>query len=92
MLADGALITKVGAVLSTLNVVEGPAPAALFPAASEAVAEASVIPTVPSPVQELNVTVRVEVPVPLTATEQSAVPVLFKVISLEATLTAVAPE
>ena len=89
---DGAPIAKVGAVLLTLKVVEGPAPAAAFPAASEAVAEASVTPIVPSPVQDESETVRVDVPVPETAREQSAVPVLFKVMSLELVVTEVAPE
>ena len=79
-------------MLLTLNVVDGPAPATLFPAASTAVAEARVIPMVPSPVQDDNETVRVDVPVPETASEQSAVPVLFKLTSLELVVTAVAPE
>ena len=47
---------------------------------------------VPSPVQDDNETVRVDVPVPETASEQSAVPVLFKLTSLELVVTAVAPE
>ena len=90
--AEGDPILKVGAVLSIVKVVDGPAPAAVFPAASEAVAEAKVIPTVPSPVHEDRDTVRVAVPVPLTTTVQSAVPVLLSVMSLEAAVTAVAPE
>ena len=88
---EGAPIETVGAVLSSINVVEGPAPAAKFEAASVAVPEAIVIPTVPSPVQEDSVTVRVLVPAPETAAEQLAVPVLLTVISAFAKVTAVAP-
>ena len=77
--------------MSTLKVVDGPAPAEVFPAASEDVAEASVIPTVPSPVQDDSETVRVDEPVPETAIAQSAVPVLLRLISLTAAVTLVAP-
>ena len=69
----------VGAVLSTLKVVLGPAAAAVFPALSLAVAEAKEMPKVPSPVIELIVTVLVLVPEPLTATVPSADPVLLSV-------------
>ena len=91
LVAEGAPMASVGAVLSTLNVVDGPALAEVFPAASEAVADASEIPIVPSPVQDDKETVRVEVPVPETATEQSAVPVLLRVTSPTAAVTLVAP-
>ena len=89
--AEGDPIEIVGTVLSILNVVDGPALAAVFPAASTALPEAKLTPTVPSPVQEDKETVRVEVPVPLTTTVQSAVPVLFKLMSLVAAVTLVAP-
>ena len=79
-------------MLSILKVVEGPALAEVFPAASDAVAEAKLIPRVPSPVHEESVTVRVEVPVPLTATEQSAVPVLLSVTLPTTVETEEAPE
>ena len=91
-LSEGEPMLKVGAVVSTLNVVDGPPAAAEFAAASVAVAAANEIPTVPFPVHELSETVRVDVPVPETAIEQSAVPVLFKLTSLTAVVTAVAPE
>ena len=89
---EGEPIETVGAVLSSTKVVDGPADAAVFPAASTAVAEAKLIPIVPSPEQLDKVTVRVEVPVPVTAAVQSAVPVLLTVTSLSASVTAVAPE
>ena len=90
--AEGDPSETVGAVLSTLNVLEGPALEAVLPARSEAVPEAKEIPIVPSPVQELRETVRVEVPVPLTATVQSAVPVLLSVRSAAIVVTEPAPE
>ena len=74
LLAEGAEILSVGAVLSTVKVLLGPAAAALLPRVSEAVAAAREIPTAPSPLQELRVTVLVVVPLPLTAEEQLAVP------------------
>ena len=76
---EGAPITTVGAVLSSVNVVEGPAAAAVFPAKSLAEAAATEIPIVPSPEHDDKVTVRVEVPAPVTAAEQSAVPPLLTV-------------
>ena len=82
--SEGDPIVNVGAVLSTLKVVEGPADAAEFPAASTAVSAAMEIPTVPSPVQLESVTVRVAVPIPLTAFEHVAVPVVLSVRSVPA--------
>ena len=69
----------VGAVLSTVNVVLGPAAGARLPAVSEAVPAAMEIPMVPSPVMAERVTVRV-VPVPDTPTVAFVVPVWFRVI------------
>ena len=83
---------KVGAVLSTLNEVEGPTLAEVLPAASDADAAPIEIPTVPSPLQLDKVTVRELVPVPLTTAEQSAVPVLLSVTSELASVTLEAPE
>ena len=77
--ADGALRVMAGAVLSTINVVLGPAAAALLPAVSVAVPAATEMPIVPSPVILLIVTVRV-LPLPEIATVPLAVPVLFNVI------------
>ena len=73
------VIAAVGAVLSTVNVVLGPAAGAVFPAVSVAVPAAMEIPRVPSPVMLESVTVRV-VPEPLTPIVALAVPVLFKVM------------
>jgi hypothetical protein len=74
-----ALVT-VGVVLSTRKVVLGPAAAALLPAVSVAVPAAIEIPSVPSPVRLLIVTVRVT-PDPVTPTVPFAVPVLLSVTS-----------
>jgi len=76
--SEGEPMLTVGGVLSTVNVVDGPAAGAL-PLALLAVPAAIDIPIVPSPVIEDIVTVRVEVPVPLTAAVPLAVPVLFNV-------------
>ena len=76
---DGALMAKVGAVLSTVKVVLAEEAAALLPAVSLAVPAATVIPRVPSPVMPERVTVRVFPVLPLTATVAVAVPVVFKV-------------
>ena len=78
---EGGPIDRVGAVLSSVKVVEGPAAAVVLPEASTAVPDAMEIPMVPSPVHEESVTVRVDVPVPLTAAEQVAVPDVLTVIS-----------
>ena len=89
---EGDPILSVGAVLSSIKVEEAAGAPAEFPAASEAVAEASVIPIVPSPEQLDKVTVRVVVPAPLTAAVQSAVPVLLTVMSPLESVTLDAPE
>ena len=88
---EGALIDKVGTVLSSIKVVDGPALKAEFPAESAAVPEAIEIPIVPSPEQEDSVTVRVEVPAPLTAAEHVADPDVLTVTSPLASVTADAP-
>ena len=88
---EGDPMLKVGAVLSSAKVDEALGAAAVLPAASEAVAEAKVIPIVPSPVQLESVTVRVELPAPLTAAVQSAVPVLLTLTSASASVTDEAP-
>ncbi len=80
---------KVGTVLSTVKVALGPA-AAAEPIALLAVPAAIDIPSVPSPVRPLIVTVRAVVPVPLTATVPLAVPVLFNVTFAAASVTDVA--
>ena len=79
LLTDGAPITTVGALLSTVMVALGPAAGAAFPTVSTAVPAASEIPSVPLPVIPLIVTVRVA-PEPVTATLPFAVPVLFNVM------------
>ena len=78
---EGALITNVGGVLSSTNVLEGPALNEALLEASVAVPEAIEIPIVPSPEQLESVTVRVEVPAPVTAAEQVAVPEVLTVMS-----------
>ena len=80
MLAEGDPIEIVGAALSTVKVVLGPAAAAVLPAMSEAVPAPIEIPKVPFPVMLDRVTVRV-VPLPVTDTLPAlAEPVLFTVI------------
>ena len=69
----------VGAVLSTVKVVDADEAGAEFPARSVAVPPAIEIPNVPSPVMLEIVTVRV-VPEPDTPTVPVAVPVVFNVI------------
>jgi len=81
----------VGAVLSTLNVLLGPAAGAVLPAVSDAVLAAIEIPSVPSPVILEIVTVRVVLPVPVTATVPLAVPVLFSVTLPATSVTVSAP-
>src|SRR5881396_3778908 len=68
-----------GPLLSTVNVALGPAAGAVLPAVSVAVPAAIEMPSVPSPVMLESVTVRV-VPVPVTAINAVAVPVVFSVI------------
>ena len=88
---EGDPIETVGAVLSSVKVVEGPSAAAVFPAASVADPAATVIPTAPSPEQDDRVNVRVAMPAPLTAAEQVAVPEALTVMSPLAKVTEVAP-
>ena len=91
LVAEGDPMEMVGAVLSSTNVVEGPALNDELPEASVAVPEAIEIPIVPSPEHDDKVTVRVEVPAPLTAAEHVAVPEVLTVISPLASVTAEAP-
>ena len=80
MFAEGLPILILGAVLSTVKVVEAADEGAVLPALSLAVPKAIEMPNVPFPVAPEIVTVRV-VPVPDdTLTVPLAVPVLFKVI------------
>src|SRR5437667_3089610 len=70
-----------GPVLSTVNGVLGPAAGAALPAVSVAVPARMEIPSVPLPERLQSVTVRVRSE-PVTAIDASAVPVLFRVISV----------
>jgi hypothetical protein len=80
-------------MLSTVNVVLGPAAGALLPAVSVALPVPMETPRVPLPVMLESVTVRVVVPVPDTAIVAEALPVgLFSVMSDVESVTAVAPE
>ena len=79
ILNDGLPMAIVGAVLSTVNVVEADEAGAEFPARSVAVPAAIEMPKVPLPVIPEIVTVRV-VPEPVTPTVPLAVFVLFSVI------------
>ena len=88
---EGDPMLKVGAVLSSVKVLEGPAAAVEFPAASAAVADAIEIPIVPSPEQLESVTVLVAVPAPDTAAVHVAVPVALTEISPLARVTDEAP-
>ena len=75
-------MATVGAVLSTVNAVPlGPAAALLFNAVSATTLAGRLIVTVPLPLQLDNVTVRVEVPEPVTALVQIAVPVALRMTS-----------
>ena len=87
-----AVTVTVGAVLSTVKVPLGPAPAAEFPAVSEAVPEAIVIFSVPSPVILEMVTTLVDDPLPETAFDPAAFPVDVSVTFPAASVTAFAPE
>ena len=87
---DGAPIANVGAVLSSVKVVDGPAAGAKFPPIEAAVPAAIEMPTVPSPEQLCRVTVRVVVPAPLTDAAQAAEPVVLTVMSEAASETVVA--
>jgi hypothetical protein len=84
-------MATVGAILSTTNVVLGPAEPAKLPAASLAVPAAMEIPTVPFPLIPLMVTVLVAVPAPVTLMVPVAVPVVFKLTLALAKVTADAP-
>ena len=76
----GAEIATVGNALSTVSaVLLGPAAALVLPAVSVAIPAARLMVTVPFPQQLDKVTGRVDVPEPVTALLQLAVPVLFKV-------------
>ena len=77
-----------GGVLSAVKVSLGPAAAARLPARSVAVSAAIDIPSVPSPLIPVIVTVRV-LPVPLTLTVPLALPVLFSVMSFVLSVTVV---
>ena len=91
-LVDGAPITNVGATVSTLNVDDGPAAAALLPAKSDAVFAAMEIPIVPLPEIPEIVTVLEILPDPPTTTlDAAADPVVFKVTFPFASVTASAP-
>ena len=89
--ADGALMLTVGAELSTANDALGPPALARLPAASVAVPGAMVNPSVPSPATPVNVTVRVEVPDPVTVAVPTALPVLVIAISASDNVIAEAP-
>ena len=79
MLKEGAPIFTEGPELSTMNAADGPAAGARLLAASDAVPAAMLMATVPSPVQEERVTVRLVLPEPLTTLfAQVAVPVVTK--------------
>ena len=80
MLVPDGLMPAV--MLVTVKVVLGPAAAALFPTASTAELAVILIPSVPLPEILLSVTVRVDVPAPVTLTVALAFPVVFKVMLL----------
>ena len=88
----GLVKATTGAVLSTVSAVPlGPTAALVFSAVSEVTPAATLMVTVPLPVQPESVTVRVERPVPETALLQLAVPVAFKMISEPDKVTAPMP-
>src|SRR5437867_12004637 len=74
-----------GPVLSTTNVVLGPAAGAVLPAVSVPLPAAMEIPSVPSPVMLESVTVRV-VPVLDTPIDSLPLPVAFNVLSPDASV------
>ncbi len=88
--AEGALIVSFGTVLTTANVLLGPAPAHA-PAILLAVPGSTLIPRVPSPVIAEIITVLV-FPVPVTVTVPLVLPVLFRVILAAERVMPVAPE
>ena len=76
LVAEGAEMTTVGAVVSTANGALGPVPGARLAAKSLAVPPPTEMPRVPSPLMPEIVTVREE-PEPEMAIVPLAVPVLF---------------
>jgi hypothetical protein len=84
-------VKPVGPELSTVNVALGPAGDAWLPALSLAVPAAIEIPSVPSPVILLIVTVGVAVVPPVTATFPEAFPVELRIMSPAVKLIEVAP-
>ena len=91
LLAAGELKAKAGAVLSTAKVPLAEGASDVFPAKSVAMPAGNEIPTVPFPEQPDKVTVRETVPLPETAFEHVAPPVVFKVTSPFTTLTVLRP-
>ncbi len=89
---DGELIETVGAVLSTVIKVFETAPADKFPAESDAVPSAKLIPSVPVPVMPEIVIVLEAFPLPETAMVPFAVPVLRRFTFDSARLIEFAPE
>ena len=75
---DGAETTKLGAIVSTLKMGEGPAAKVTLPRSSTAVFDVRDKPMVPLPLKLETETVLCCVPLPDTLTTPSAVPVLFK--------------
>ena len=86
---EGEPIPTDGRVFATLKVPLGPTPGQL-PELFDAVPDAMVMPSVPSPVMLDTVTVRLEVPLPDTPIVPFAVPVLFRVTSESLSATSVA--
>ena len=84
-------MAMLGAVLSTVTDALGPAAAAALPATSVAVPDAIEMPRFPLPAIPEIVTVRVEVPDPVTATVPLAVPVAFSVMPPVANVIALTP-
>ena len=82
---------SVGAVLSTAKVALGSVGVAVFPAVSDAVPPAKLMPKVSSPLMALIVTVGVLVVPPLTDTVPVAVPVVSKDTSPVVRFTVSAP-
>ena len=77
---DGEPMLMLGPVLSTVKVALGPAARERLPAVSDALPEAMLIPSVPSPLIPVISTVRLPVPEPVTFTVPVAVPVVLSVI------------
>ena len=84
-------MATLGTVLSTVNVVLGPAAGTGAPARSVAVPAIIEIPSVPSPVIPEMVTVRAVAPEVETATVPLAVPVVLSVMSAVARVIALMP-